>query len=257
MQGMAERTGRAYRLTAPALALLATFAAPAFATEEIRVVETLAIPVGVARVEGDRSHALRLSLYSFRGARWSNEEIAAAALESAGLLGQCGVVLKRAELRVLEAPRRFHVYFTPVSRELLRQLPVAKPAVFFVADTRNVPAFDAEAIGRGNAATRPELADTVWVAHGARDLPLALAHELVHVLSDSGEHSDEPGNLMRAETSPQNTRLTEAQCERLRSRGAANGLLRRQRARLTVTGEKLTRRTSARRLAASSPSTIS
>jgi hypothetical protein len=209
------------------LALLLAVGTPVFAAEEVRVVEARAIPVEQSGAMARPSHGLQLSLYVFRGTRWSPDEIAAAAVESVRLLGQCGVALAGAELRVVEVPHRFRFYSTPVSRELLRLLPVTKPAVFFVDDTRNMPAFDAEAIGRGNAATRPELADTVWVAHGARDLPLALAHELVHVLSDSGEHSDEPGNLMRAETSPQNTRLTEAQCERLRSRGEANGLLRR------------------------------
>jgi hypothetical protein len=209
------------------LALLLAVGTPVFAAEEARVVEARAIPVKQPGAMARPSHGLQLSLYVFRGTRWSPDEIAAAALESVRLLGQCGVTLAGAELRVVEAPHRFRFYSTPVSRELLRLLPVTKPAVFFVDETHNRPAFDAEAIGRGNAATRPELADTVWVAHGARDLPLALAHELVHVLSDSGEHSDEPGNLMRAETSPRNTRLTEAQCERLRSRGEANGLLRR------------------------------
>ena len=68
------------------------------------------------------------------------------------------------------------------------------------------------------AETRPELADTVWIAHGARDLPLALAHELVHLLSDSGEHSSAPGNLMLPETSPANVRLSGAQCERRNER---------------------------------------
>jgi hypothetical protein len=97
--------------------------------------------------------------------------------------------------------------------------------VFFVEDTRNDPAFDAEAVGRANSTRRPELVNTVWVAHGARDLPFALAHELVHVLSDSGKHTDEPRNLMRSETAPENTQLNAAQCERMRSRGAANGLL--------------------------------
>ena len=126
---------------------------------------------------------------------------------------------------VVEAPRRFHFYSTADSRELMRYIPTAKPAVFFVEDTRNRPAYDAEAIGRGNAANRPELADTVWVAYGARDLPQSLAHELVHVLSDSGAHSEEPDNLMRADTSPSATRLTGSQCERLRARGEANGLL--------------------------------
>ena len=67
------------------------------------------------------------------------------------------------------------------------------------------PAFDAEAIGRGNSGSRPELRDTVWIALGSRDLGIVLAHELAHVLMDSGEHSDEPGNLMRDETAPENT----------------------------------------------------
>jgi hypothetical protein len=102
---------------------------------------------------------------------------------------------------------------------------VQKPAIFFVQDTRNDPAFDAEAIGRSNAAGRPELVDTIWVAYGARDLAHAIAHELVHVLADSGEHSDAPGNLMRDETSPSNIALTAAQCRRVIAHGTANGLL--------------------------------
>jgi Cu/Ag efflux protein CusF len=202
--------------------LLACLALPAHAQEEIRLVETRAI---AGAENPTSSHRLRLSLYVFQGGRWSQEEIAAAATASARPLSQCGVALSSADLHVVQAPRRFHVYATPASRELLRRLPVRKPAIFFVDDTRNDPPFDAEAIGRANAANRPELTDTVWVAHGARDLPQALAHELVHLLSDSGAHSDAPENLMRAETSPRNTRLTPAQCEGVRSHGAANGLL--------------------------------
>ena len=79
-----------------------------------------------------------------------------------------------------------------------------------------------------NAKTRPELANTIWFAYGARDLPLALAHELVHVLSDNGDHSDAPDNLMRPETSPGNTRLTDAQCSLLRRVAEPNGLLTRR-----------------------------
>lgn len=196
---------------------------PAAGDDEIRVTETRHLPVGKPRP--DASHRLELSLHVFRGSRWQADEVAAAVPEASGLLRQCGIALSRAELRIVQAPRRFHLYFTPLSRELLSRLPVAKPAIFFVDDTRNDPAFDAEAIGRGNATNRPELADTVWVAHGAQDLPQVLAHELVHVLSDSGAHSEAPGNLMAAETSPRNTRLTGSQCARLRARGKANGLL--------------------------------
>lgn len=221
-----------YRLTSPSLrfvaALLLVVGAAALAAEQVRVVKTRAVPKEELPVARGASHDLRLSLYTFQGARWVAHEIVAAVVDSVRVLAQCGVALAGAELRLLEAPRRFHFYSTPVSRELLREIAVAKPALFFVDDTLNRPAYDAEAIGLENAATRRELANTVWLAYGARDLPLALAHELVHVLSDSGEHSEEPGNLMRAETSPENSRLSDAQCHRLRARGEANGLLTRR-----------------------------
>ena len=65
----------------------------------------------------------------------------------------------------------------------------------------------------------------MWVTHGTRDPGIAVAHELAHVLMDSGEHSDAPGNLMRDETAPGSTKLSEPQCARLRDIGSANGLL--------------------------------
>ncbi len=199
--------------------------ASALTAEDIREIELQVIPAAQLPVAGGATHELRLTAYLFSGGKWTAAEITPALMQSAALLGQCGITLAHAELRVIEAPRRFRFYATEVSRELLRRLQVTKPALFFVDDTLNRPAFDAEAIGRGNAARRPELNDTVWIAHGARDLPLAIAHELVHVFSDSGEHSTEAGNLMQDETSPANTRLTLAQCERMRARGEANGLL--------------------------------
>ena len=202
--------------------------APARSTDEIRVVQVRTVPAVDLHVISGATHALRLYVYNFVGTRWSSDEIRSAVIESARLLAQCRVALTAVELQVLETPRRFHFYSTPVSRELLRTIAVSKPGVFFVEDTRNRPAFDAEAIGLGNAGPRPELANTVWVAYGARDLAYALAHELVHVLSDSGDHSTEPDNLMQPETSPRNAKLSEAQCERLRLRGEVNGLLERR-----------------------------
>ncbi|SRR5688572_1767681 len=212
----------------PGLALLLVAATPAPAAEGVNIVESRSISSERLSGAQDTSHGLRLQLYAFRGARWEPGDIVMAVWDAMRLLGQCGVALAGAELRLLEAPARFHFYSTPVSRELLRGMAVARPAIFFVEDTRNQPAYDAEAIGQENAATRPELTNTVWVAYGARDLPLALAHELVHLLSDSGEHSDEPGNLMYPESSSTNTALSGPQCERLRVRGEANGLLKRR-----------------------------
>ncbi|HUP94501.1 MAG TPA: hypothetical protein VM164_06300 [Burkholderiales bacterium] len=207
------------------LLLVLLAAALTAAGAEIRVVDTRILTQQDLPPVERATHELSVHLYRFQKTRWTEAQIVSATMQVSQLLAPCAVALAQAELRVLDTDRGFHFYWTPVSRELLRALKPAKPAVFFVEDTRNRPAFDAEAIGRANAATRPELADTIWVAYGARDLPYALAHELVHVLTDSGEHSDQPGNLMRTETSPQNATLTAFQCERLRTRGQAHGLL--------------------------------
>ena len=81
------------------------------------------------------------------------------------------------------------------------------------------------AIGKSNSTTRPALRYTAWFTEGTRDPGIALAHELVHILMDSGAHLDTPGNLMRAETAPSNTALATEQCEAAVARGTANGLL--------------------------------
>jgi hypothetical protein len=168
---------------------------------------------------------MRLTLVHFTGGGWQAEEIVAAATKASQILAQCGIVPDDLELKRIDVDARFRIFHTPTSRELVRSLHFRKPAIFFVDGTREDPAFEAEAIGRGNSRSRPELRDTVWVVRGARDLDLVLAHELAHVLMDSGEHSEEPGNLMREETSPANTVLTEPQCAQLRTTALKNGLL--------------------------------
>jgi hypothetical protein len=222
---MAGNTRRSRALLLAAACAVAT-AAPAF-EESIRIAEAASVPLTQAPVPRS-SHELRLWLYTFKGTPWRQAQILPAVQESARLLAQCGVSVASVELRVLEAPRRFHFFSTPVSRTLPSSLAIGRPALFFVEDTRNEPAFDAEAIGVSNSATRPELVNTVWVAYETRDLAHVLAHELVHVLSDSAEHTYEARNLMRPETSTRNVRLSDAQCRALRERGEANRLLTRR-----------------------------
>lgn len=198
------------------------------AADAVRVIETRSVPAELLPAPTAATHDLKLSLYAFKGSRWLPGDITAAVLDALPMLTQCGVAAASVELRILETPLRFHFFSTPVSRQLLREITVAKPALLFVDDTYSQPAYDAEAIGLSNAQTRPELTNTIWFAYGANDLPFAIAHELVHVLSDSGDHSDAPDNLMRPATAPANTRLTAAQCERLRVVAEANGLITRR-----------------------------
>lgn len=172
------------------------------------------------------THALRLALAYFPDAGWSSDAVLDAARAAAVILGQCQIVFSAVDLHRLEGNARYHYYHTRLARELAVRVPLPRPTIYFVADTLQRPAFDAEAIGRGNSRTRPELAHTVWITRGARDLGIVLAHELAHVLMDSGEHVEEADNLMRPETAPKNTRLEAGQCKRLRAVAAGNGLLR-------------------------------
>lgn len=167
---------------------------------------------------------LQLSVVQLEGSGWTKERAIDAVREAASILSQCEIALTRADWIRLAVPARYLDFVTPLSRELARLQPVDRPAVYLVRETRSRPAFEAEAIGRGNSRSRPELADTVWMISAVRDPGVALAHELAHVLMNSGEHSDEPGNLMREHTAPGQTLLSAAQCSRMRQMAEGNQL---------------------------------
>jgi len=197
----------------------------ALAQPEIALVERQSLSGAELGAPVASSHRLHLTVVNIEGSGWTQERAISALREAAAILGQCGVAVAGAQWLTLSAPSRYLEFSTPVARELVRLHPVSRPAIYLVRDTRNRPAFDAEAIGRANSRTRPELADTVWMTAATRNAGVALAHELAHVLMDSGEHSDEPGNLMRDATTAGSTALSAAQCARLRETGSANGLL--------------------------------
>ncbi len=198
----------------------------AFAADNaIRVLGKTVVEVPREEMSPPATHRLRLSLAVLQGAGWAPREVIDAATRGAKLLSQCSIATERLELNEVSAPDRYRSLFTPLSRRLAEVLALPKPAIFFVADTRQRPAFDAEAIGRGNSRTRPEMADTVWIVRGAKDIEIVIAHELAHVLANSGDHSDEAGNLMREETAAGGTRLTSAQCEAILRNATASGLV--------------------------------
>ncbi len=172
---------------------------------------------------------LTLAAVTLRDTGWTEQRMAEALVAAVRLLAPCGIALERLEVRTYAGGTpAMRDLWTPASRELARSVAPARPAVFFVADTWHRPAFEAEAFGRANTATRPELVHTVWITAAARDLPIVVAHELVHVLTGSGEHSTLPGNLMREDTSPDATRLTPPQCDALRDHALREGLVARR-----------------------------
>jgi hypothetical protein len=171
------------------------------------------------------AYGLRLEMAMVRGTRWAPGLILDSVKRVAGILAQCGIRIEFVRLHEFDGPLRYRYLSTPDSREFARRSGLRKPAIFFVDDTRMEPPFEAEAVGRANARSRPEMTDTVWITWGTRDLPVALAHELVHVLANSGDHYSMPGNLMRKQTTPFNTKLAREQCSAIVSTAQANGLL--------------------------------
>jgi len=197
------------------------------AQPKITVVDQVSITAAHLLTPPAGTDRLILSVVHLDGSGWQPEPVLHALRQATAILSQCGVGIVGVEWVSLATQPHYLDFSTPLARELVRLHPVAKPAIYLVRDTANRRAYDAEAFGRANSPTRPELADTIWVTVGARDLGIVFAHELAHVLMDSGEHSNEPGNLMRSETAPANTALSVTQCTRLRDTARENGLLRR------------------------------
>ena len=213
---------RAAQLLAALLACHGALAQP-----QIAVVDQVSITAAHLQTPPGSSHRLKLSVIHLDGIGWHAEPVLHALRQTTAILSQCDVAIVGVEWVSLATPPRYWDFSTPLARELVRLHPVAKPTIYLVRDTPNFRAYEAEAFGRANSPTRPELADTIWVAAGARDLGIVFAHELAHVLMDSGDHSDEPGNLMSGESSPANTTLSVTQCTRLRETARSNGLLQR------------------------------
>jgi hypothetical protein len=171
------------------------------------------------------TQTLSVSLVALDGTAWSEPLLESMAADAARILAQCGLGLSDIRLYRVKAPRRLSYFNDWSANALVSKLEIPRPAVFFVRDTLQQIAFDAEAIGHSNGRSRPSLVDTVWMTEAVGHSGIALAHELYHVLADSGSHSDDPENLMHEEALGLNTRLNEGQCMRMRRIGTAFGHL--------------------------------
>ncbi len=165
-----------------------------------------------------------LTLVWLEDAGWALESLPGVAAEAAQVLAQCGLRFGPVTVELLRAPHGLRHYDTGNALALMAAVSVATPAAWFVRDTLQQPAFDAEAIGRANAGTRTALVNTLWLTAHLEHPGIALAHELYHVLADTGGHARESDNLMHPETRPGATRLMDWQCDRLLKVATAFGL---------------------------------
>lgn len=159
---------------------------------------------------------------------WSAERIDQAMKTAAGILAQCGISLTDVRIRHIDVPEYLRDLSTGVARTLMDAVRVAGPnrrlTIVLARDTKMQVPFDGEAFGRGNTRSRPWLQDSVWLTLPIVDTGLALAHEMFHVLANSGEHVDQPDNLMQRRTQGDNTALEPQQCAIVREQAVRNGL---------------------------------
>ncbi len=167
--------------------------------------------------------ALDLSVVTVAGSGWEPPDVRAMLRSAAAIFGQCGIALRKASVHYVSAPERLRYFTLETAQALARARSYAKPAVYLVADTRRPVPFDAEAFAPANSAAHPLLADTVWITRGTPHPGLALAHELVHVLTNSGGHVSQPGNLMREQTALENTKLAPDQCRQIQGSSLLHG----------------------------------
>jgi hypothetical protein len=162
--------------------------------------------------------------------QWSTTRMRQALQQAYQILAQCDIGPRTVTAFAVQADDYLLDLSTGSARSLLeataaRQPVPRHPVVVFARDTHMQSAYLGEAFGLSNTRRRPWLANSVWLMNDVDDAGIALAHELFHVLANSGTHVEGRPNLMQADTRPESTGLTAAQCQQAKSFGEANGLL--------------------------------
>ncbi len=157
--------------------------------------------------------------------RWSRARVEATVRQAYDILAQCGIVAGEVGLTAIDGPDYLRDLTVGHAHTLFAALERRPPTVVFARDTHRPQPFTGEAFGRANTVRRPWLADSVWLMLDVDDPGVALAHELFHVLANSGEHVETPGNLMQGATRPDGIALAPRQCELARTVGREHGLL--------------------------------
>jgi len=179
-------------------------------------VQTLTREKPVEPDSEQRTYKLPLSVFVLHE-DWSKELVRNSLLKAENILAQCNIAFISVTISELSIPSYLRDLETGSSRTLISALnndnTEFKPIkIFYARNTRMLTPFDGEAFGRGNTRRRPWLQDSVWLMNGIEDTGIALAHELFHVLSNSGEHIQSADNLMQTRTSPGNTAIDSLQC---------------------------------------------
>jgi hypothetical protein len=169
-------------------------------------------------------HRLPLDIFVLSD-QWQQSPIELALREANRILLQCDVQIEIRHWYLADTPTYLQNLSTGNALTLRNTLPAYDLAVFFADDTHMQTAFDAEAFGAGNTRNRPWMKNTLWITAQTTDLGIALAHELFHIMTNSGSHTNAENNLMRDRTTSSNTLLTAQQCQAALAYSSDSGLI--------------------------------
>ena len=167
----------------------------------------------------DTSHAtnpLEVAVVQIKNSGWSDEMVSDGLEQAQRILLQCEIAVSF-KLMPVEASGYLKDFHSLTSYTLVEQLKSRKPTVFLVRDTLRADPYEGEAFGRSNSGTLPWLTDSVWIIADVEHPGIVIAHELMHVLLDNGDHEADRNNLMHTRTSPNSTKLTSQQCAAART----------------------------------------
>ncbi len=180
--------------------------------------------LGIDSPAGEDGFALPLDLLVL-DQRWTRQRVEKAVRQAYAILAQCGVSPGAVALNAVDGADYLRDLSTGSAHTLLAARDSARATVVFARDTRMQDPFTGEAFGLANTRMRPWLENSVWLMLDVDDPGIALAHELFHVLANSGAHVEGEANLMQGNTRPDSTALTAEQCRELQIVGTENGLL--------------------------------
>ena len=157
--------------------------------------------------------------------RWSQSLIENSLRDAYQILAQCDLAPGVVTIHAVDGADYLRDLSTGSARTLLEAAGGRHATVLFARDTLMQATFTGEAFGLGNTGMRPWLSNSVWLMPDVDDPGIALAHELFHVLANSGAHIEGSANLMQGRTRPDSTKLTSEQCRQAQLNGITNGLL--------------------------------